>query len=108
MFFNKVYYSFFFCNKRCYLLRVANEVSISRRIYRTSDVSFASPWVDLRGTDLNPRGHGTVLVFPFFPAEKHVVYYRKRPRWTTGTYPRDLVEFWSAVYRSRPNFFRVI
>ena len=28
------------------------------------------PWVDPRGTDLNLRGHGTGLVFPFFPAGK--------------------------------------
>ena len=55
-----------------------------------------------------PRGNGTVWVFLFSPRGRVVVLFWKRLRWTTGTYPRDLFEFWSAVYYSTPKFWRAI
>ena len=71
-------------------------------------LSFASPWVDPRGIRGNPqesRGNGTGLVFPLSPWGREIVLFWKRLPWITGTYPRDLFDFWSVAYRSRPKFF---
>ena len=65
------------------------------------------------GNPREPRRNGTVLVliFSFFSGGEGSLLgleTTKRLRWATGTYPRDLFEFWSAVNRSRPKFFRAI
>lgn len=60
------------------------------------------------GNRREPRGNGAVLIFLFSPRKRGVAQFWKRLRWTTGTYPRELGEFWFAVYRSRPKFFRAI
>ena len=80
------------------------QLPVTRWIYRASDLSFASRG-SIPGEPTWTRG-GIVQVwyFLFSLLGKEVVYYRKRLR----TYPRDLVEYWSAIYYSRPKFFRVI
>ena len=68
-------------------------------------LSFTSPWVDPWDTPREPRVNGKILVFLFF-LRGEVSYLDLKTTSTKGTYPQNLFEFCSLVYRSRPKFFR--
>ena len=70
-------------------------------------LSFASPWVDPLGTHGN-QGEWYSFGISFFREEEGSCLVLKTTTLGTGTHPPDLVEFWLALYRSRPKFFRAI